>query len=152
MTRTKKIICIGEAMVELSVSADSTVSLGYAGDTLNTAIYLKRLMGSDAEVAYCTTVGCDALSNKLVEFIASESISSEPISYSKIKTVGLYAISTDASGERTFSYWRNDSAARTMFNLSSSLDFNSLAGFNTLYLSAITLAILPSNVRLTGTN
>ncbi len=134
-------------MIELSLSTDSSLSLGFAGDTLNTAIYLKRLMGKDAEVAYCTTLGNDPLSPKLTDFIESESISTAPIRYSLDKTVGLYAISTDSSGERTFSYWRSDSAARTLFNETGSPDFSRLEDFNTIYFSAITLAILPANVR-----
>ena len=36
-----KIACIGEAMIELSFRG-SIQSLGVAGDTLKTAIYLKR--------------------------------------------------------------------------------------------------------------
>lgn len=134
-------------MVELSLSSDSSVSLGFAGDTLNTAIYLKRLIGNNAEVAYCTTLGKDPLSSKLVDLIESESISTTHISYSEAKTVGLYAISTDASGERTFTYWRSDSAARTLFNETGAPDFSRLNDFNTIYFSAITLAILPAKMR-----
>lgn len=147
MTQTHKVVCIGEAMVELSLSEGSSVSLGFAGDTLNTAIYLKRLVGSKAEVAYCTTLGNDPLSSKLCNFIASESISTAPIGYCDDKTVGLYAISTDDEGERTFSYWRSDSAARTLFTQGATTNFDCLNGFDTIYFSAITLAILPATVR-----
>ncbi|MCV3270278.1 sugar kinase [Roseobacter sinensis] len=38
---TLRVACIGEAMIELSMQGD-TAKVGVAGDTLNTAIYLKR--------------------------------------------------------------------------------------------------------------
>ena len=142
-----KIACIGEAMVELSINPQSDIALGFAGDTLNTAIYLKRLLADQAEVSYCTVLGRDPLSVKLEEFIRSESIDTDCVNYSDNKTVGLYAIATNAAGERSFSYWRNDSAARTLFQTDQSLDFSLLNNFEVLYLSAITLAILPDSVR-----
>ena len=142
-----QIACIGEAMVELSINQQSDIALGYAGDTLNTAIYLKRLLGEDAELAYCTVLGKDSLSSRLVQYIQSESISTDFIRYSNHKTVGLYAIDTDEFGERSFSYWRSDSAARTLFQSGESTDFSSLDNFDVLYLSAITLAIIPELVR-----
>ena len=146
---TKKIGCIGEAMVELSLgtgnSNDNDISLGYAGDTLNTAIYLKRLFGNSAEVSYCTVLGNDPLSARLIKFIESESIDTNTISRSEQRGVGIYSISTDTKGERTFNYWRDNSAARTLF---SDGDFNALNSFDVVYFSAITLAILPDNVRL----
>ena len=47
-----KVVCVGEAMVELSMG-DGTVQVGVAGDTLNTAIYLKR-SAPDLQVDYLT--------------------------------------------------------------------------------------------------
>jgi len=146
---TKKIGCIGEAMVELSLgtenSNDNDISLGFAGDTLNTAIYLKRLFGNSAEVSYCTVLGSDPLSARMVKFIESESIDTNTISRSEQRGVGIYSISTDDKGERTFNYWRDNSAARTLF---SNGDFDALNNFDVVYFSAITLAILPDGVRL----
>jgi len=141
------IACIGEAMVELSINQQSDITLGFAGDTLNTAIYLKRLLSDSVELSYCTVLGREPLSVKLEEFIRSESLNTDYIRHSEDKTVGLYAIATDADGERSFSYWRNDSAARTMFQMHQSLDFRLLDNFDVLYLSAISLAILPASVR-----
>lgn len=145
-----RIACIGEAMVELTGIAGSTdkVALGFAGDTLNTAIYLKRLFGADADIAYLTKLGHDTFSNRLSDFIAAESIDTRFIERSPDRLVGLYAIDTDAAGERTFSYWRSQSAARTLFQCASGeLRFAALDNFDVLYLSAITLAILPAPVR-----
>ena len=143
------IVCVGEAMVELSLGTGTEVSLGFAGDTLNTAIYLRRLLDDSAQVSYCTKLGSDLMSGKLLEFIQSESIDTKSITRSDKLTVGLYAISTDDTGERTFTYWRDNSAARGLFQNDEKLSFDVLDHYNVVYLSAITLAILPQQVRLT---
>ena len=45
--KMKRIACIGEAMIELSMDGDQA-HLAVAGDTLNTAIYLKRSWPDDS--------------------------------------------------------------------------------------------------------
>ncbi|NND90573.1 MAG: sugar kinase [Granulosicoccus sp.] len=146
---TRRIACIGEAMAELRIGqrTEDPVELGFAGDTLNTAIYLKRLFGTSAEVAFVSVLGRDPLSRRMHKFIESERISTRDLSQSDDRLIGLYAIETDDSGERTFSYWRNQSAARTLFQKENETDFSCLAGYDVLCLSAITLAILPHEVR-----
>ena len=140
-----KIACIGEAMVELTLGgAANTAGLGFAGDTLNTAIYLRRALPS-AEVAFVSVVGCDGLSDRMVAMIASEGVSTDLLARHPDRLPGIYSISTDAAGERSFSYWRDRSAARTLFQ--SALEFKALDGFDVVYLSAISLAILPSDIR-----
>ena len=52
---------------------------------------------------------------------------------------------TAENGERSFTYWRDTSAARRLFGDG---DFSSLASYDALYLSGISLAILPQQVRL----
>lgn len=144
-----RVACIGEAMVELTLGRDasSPVGMGFAGDTLNTAIYLKRLLGDTSLVAYTSVLGSDPLSERMIDYLELESIDTRTISRSADRLVGLYAITTDQNGERTFSYWRNESAARTLFQLNGDLDFSALLGFDVLMLSAISLAILPNHVR-----
>lgn len=144
-----RIACIGEAMVELTLAdlEQSSARIGYAGDSLNTAIYLKRLIASAADVAYVTVLGTDSLSNRMALFIESESISTRYISRSADRAIGLYAIETDAQGERTFSYWRSQSAARTLFQQGDSLNFSTLSQLDVVCFSAISLAILPVEVR-----
>ena len=139
----KRIACIGEAMIELSMDGDQA-HLAVAGDTLNTAIYLKRSW-PDVTVDYVTCLGQDMLSNRIVEFIAANDLGHANIQRIAHKSPGLYAINTAPDGERSFTYWRGDSAARQMF---SGADFRVLEQFDGLYLSGITLAILPQNIRL----
>lgn len=144
-----RIYCAGEAMAELMLgnNEDHPAALGFAGDTMNTAVYLKRTLGDAAEVSYVTVLGHDPLSSRLVRLLESESIETELIQYSEDRLIGLYAITTDQSGERTFSYWRSQSAARTLFQHPMGDEFSNLAGADVVYLSAITLAILPADTR-----
>ncbi|WP_172296904.1 sugar kinase [Pseudoruegeria sp. HB172150] len=143
-----RIACIGEAMVELSLEGPDSdrARLGFAGDVLNTAIYLKR-QAPELQVDFVTRLGRDAFSARMQDFIASEGIGTGAITFSKSRNVGLYAISTDALGERSFTYWRDTSAAREMFQADKGADFSALDGYEVIYLSAITLAILPAQIR-----
>jgi 2-dehydro-3-deoxygluconokinase len=108
-----RIVCIGEAMLELSRAGDAW-KLGYGGDTLNTAIHLARL---EHDVAYLTAIGSDPLSADLKTQWAAERLDTSMVLTHPTRSTGLYAISTDSAGERSFSYWRDTSAAREMFAL-----------------------------------
>lgn len=143
-----KVACIGEAMIELSLApAPSTqAQVGFAGDTLNTAIYLKRA-APGLGVSYVTRLGRDAFSARMTEFIAAEGIATDGIEISETRRPGIYAITTDANGERSFTYWRDSSAARNLFQTDKGVSFKALRQYGVLYLSAITLAILPERVR-----
>ena len=53
---------IGECMVELAPTADGLYRQGFAGDTLNTAWYVRALTGQGGrKVRYVSAVGMDAL-------------------------------------------------------------------------------------------
>lgn len=132
-----RVACIGEAMIELSIE-DSAAALAVAGDTLNTAVYLKR-SAPGLEIDYITRIGDDPFSARIRNFIAGEGIGTSAIGVVPGGTPGLYAISLGAGGERSFTYWRSASAARTLFEDG---DVSVLDGYDVIYLSAISLAIL----------
>ncbi len=136
-----KIFCVGEAMIELNPDR-AGAQIGFAGDMLNTAIYLKRAFPA-TEVEFVTVLGRDAMSARMEAFIASEGVGCARITHHPERLPGVYAIATDAAGERSFSYWRSLSAARTLFEDG----FDQLQGADVICLSAITLAILPPDVR-----
>ena len=96
-------------MIELSdLSGDVGVPLfSVAGDTLNTAVYLKRILGKYADIFYLTVLGKDPLSVRIQDFIVSEDISTDFIRHHPDKNCGIYMIENDSDGERTFHYWRN---------------------------------------------
>ncbi len=141
---TLKIACIGEAMIEMITNPDaSTAQLGVAGDSMNTAIYLKRSLPAEHQVSFVSMVGQDSLSDRIVNFIAAEGVNTDLLKRHPTKLPGLYSISTNNEGERSFSYWRNASAARSMFSSSHGLNLAELDGFDFVFASAISLAILP---------
>ena len=140
-----KVACVGEAMIELSTDGQNA-SIGVAGDTLNTAIYLKRTAPA-MDVEYVTALGSDSFSKQIKAFMSSHDIGTESCTEIEGKSPGLYAIETDADGERSFTYWRSDSAARKLFQRQNGCDFAALDDADVVYLSAISLAILPSSVR-----
>ena len=68
MSKMKHIAVIGEAMLELSHQNASLLSLAFAGDTLNFAIYLRRLLHDQAfELHYVTALGQDIYSDNMLE-------------------------------------------------------------------------------------
>ena len=58
------------------------------------------------------------------------------------KLPGLYVIRTDAAGERQFYYWRNESPARLLMELSETPRIvAALAGYGLVYISGISLSL-----------
>ena len=143
MSKMKHIAVIGEAMLELSHQNASLLSLAFAGDTLNFAIYFRRLLHDQAfELHYVTALGQDIYSDNMLENWRKEGLNTDLIRRIENKLPGLYLIRTDEKGERTFYFYRSASAARELFkgdivNLS-----QNLLAMDYLYLSGITLAIL----------
>jgi 2-dehydro-3-deoxygluconokinase len=135
-------LCIGECMVEFFRRDDGLWSQGFAGDSLNVAWALRALMPADARVDYLTRVGTDALSDAMLAMFEGAGIGAAHIQRDPQRTVGLYTIQTDAGGERSFSYWRSGSAARGLASDDAALR-RALTGADLVYLSGITLAILP---------
>lgn len=120
--------------------------LGYGGDTLNTAIHLTR---EGHDVAYFTAIGTDPLSQELKSQWIAEGLDTSLVLEHPTRRTGLYAISTDRFGERSFTYWRETSAAREMFDLpwaTSALE--KIVSVDMLAFSLITLAILPPTARI----
>lgn len=135
-----RVVCIGEGMLELR-RAGGGWDLGYGGDTLNTAIHLARL-GHD--VAYLTALGSDPFSQDLKAQWQAEGLDTSLVLTHPTRQAGLYAIDTDPAGERSFTYWRDASAARAMFALDAvdaAMERSERADL--VYFSLISLAILP---------
>lgn len=145
LVNAPRIILVGEGMLELSACPGGLWRMGYGGDTLNTAIHLARF---GCRVSYASALGGDAFSTPLRRQWQDEGIDCSLLLTDPARNTGLYAISLDSQGERTFSYWRSDSAARQMFALPDSDRLASaLADADVLVFSLITLAILPDEGR-----
>ena len=137
-----RIVAIGECMVEMAPLAEAgTYRMGFAGDTLNTAWYLAKLLKDRAQVDYFTAVGTDAVSDQMLAYLDRETIGTASILRRADRTPGLYMIQLQ-DGERSFSYWRSQSAARTLAQSGQDID-TALRGADIAYVSGITLATLP---------
>lgn len=141
------VLSIGECMVELAEAGDGLYRKGVAGDTLNTAWYLRALAPDDWQVGYFTVLGRDTTSDGIHAFIAGAGIGADWISRHPTRVPGLYMISLD-QGERSFTYWRDSSAARTLADDPARLRAACDAA-DVIYLSGITLAILSPERRAT---
>lgn len=146
-----KIASVGECMIELRHRTEDELDLGFGGDTLNTAVYLARLLeGRNAEVDYVTALGTDPYSQRMLEAWQAEGISTRHVARLHDRLPGLYTIRTDAAGERTFTYWRSTSAARyTLADERGEDLLQALAGVDLLYASGITLSIFDAPQRAT---
>ncbi|MFC1233851.1 sugar kinase [Vibrio sp. F74] len=144
----KKIAIIGECMIELNGKPFGDMWQTFGGDSLNSAVYLARAAKQHIQINYVTAMGIDPLSEGMVHRWQEEGINTQFVLKDKTRQPGLYLIQLDDQGERTFLYWRNQSAARYMLQHS---DFPSLAteleAMNMVYLSGISLAILSDQDR-----
>mgnify|MGYP000119311009 CR=1 FL=1 len=140
-------IAIGECMVELTAQAgNKQCKIGFAGDTFNTTWYMKAFSDEISwDVAYFTRVGEDQLSTELLEFIQKSNINTQYISRDCERHLGLY-MSQMIDGDRIFTYWRDNSAAREMFCTKIHFE-HAIAMADKLYFSGITLAILTKDNR-----
>ncbi|TCL10276.1 2-keto-3-deoxygluconate kinase [Shimia isoporae] len=139
----KRLLCIGECMVEMAPTQNGLFKMGYAGDTFNTAWYAARLADENTEVAFLSAVGDDAASEGLVEFARSSGIIPEMQIFPDA-SVGLYLIKTE-DGERSFSYWRSAAAARRLAETLTELPISGPG--DTVFFSGITVAILQDSGR-----
>ena len=140
-----RLLAIGEVMAEIRPSSDGGFVLGFAGDTYNTAVYAAREMRQPGCVGYVTRVGREPLSTALLTQAAAEGLDVDHIAIDDDRNIGIYAVATDAYGERSFSYWRSKSAARRLFAVEETALF--MPDAEIIYLSGITLAILAPAAR-----
>lgn len=136
-------------MVELAHQSPSDLKLAYGGDTLNTAIYLNRLTtGQDVAVDYVTALGDDAYSEAMLTLWRDEGLGIDLVTKIPGRLPGLYSIRTDEQGERHFTYWRGQSAAKDFLRDGRDKSLaERLRHHDLLYLSGITLSILDDEQR-----
>lgn len=140
-----KLLTIGEAMAELRRDNKDGWRVGFAGDTFNTAVYAARILGGG--VGFLSRAGEDPLSADLRDFARAEGLDPSLIARDPARQIGMYSVSTDGQGERSFHYWRNQSAARQMF--ADAAEAAQMPQAEVIYLSGITLAILSPQARET---
>lgn len=138
-----RIALIGECMIELQQHANGTLQQSFGGDTLNTAVYMARMLGGTSQVDYVTALGDDSFSDAMCQVWADEQIGLSRVQRLPGQLPGLYCIQTDANGERRFLYWRNEAAVRDCFTTPAAEPIlAALVEYDVLYFSGITLAVL----------
>jgi 2-dehydro-3-deoxygluconokinase len=140
-----EIAAIGECLIELSKTELGTFRQSFGGDSLNTAVYLARLLGESADIKYITAIGTDSHSDQMVRSWQAEGINVALTLRDPDRLPGLYEIQIDARGERRFLYWRGQSAARFLLQ---HVDFDrvrlGLCSADVIYLTGVSLAVLPA--------
>jgi len=147
----KKVVLFGECMIELkqkpgTYQVPMAMSQGFAGDVFNAAVYLKRWFG-DIDVQLFTALGTDEMSQHMQNYFLSEGLTNDLVLESPDKIAGLYSIQTDDKGERSFTYWRSDSAARYTLDLISDNTVEQLTQADMFFFSGISLAIIQPELR-----
>ena len=142
----QRIATLGEAMVEFFDTGNNCWRRGFAGDSLNVAWALRALLPDSWSVDYMTRVGRDGVSDDLLEFLSQADLGSSSIGRDPERALGLYTIKTDDQGERTFDYWRSQSAAKRLADDAEVLE-RALSGMDWVYLSGISAAVIESGGR-----
>lgn len=145
-----KILLLGECMIELKdVSTQSNPNIAqqaFAGDVFNTAVYLKRLF-PQIDVDMVTAVGKDKYSKEMLQVFNRESLGTSLVFESEDKIPGLYSIQVDVHGERSFTYWRSDSAARYVMNFMTADVMRQLSKSDIFFFSGISLGVINTEDR-----
>ncbi|MBB1453219.1 sugar kinase [Pseudoalteromonas sp. SG43-1] len=142
----KNIYFIGECMVELRAMSAATLHQSFAGDVYNSAVYLKRCF-PQVTTSVVTALGQDNLSKKMLERFESEQINTQLVFAHDTKVPGMYYIETDEHGERSFIYWRNDSAAKKVVDFLDADALDQLSQGDMFFFSGISLAIIEESAR-----
>ena len=136
-------------MVEMTDCTGGMWRQGFAGDTLNTALYLARLSARRLDVNYVTAVGDDEFSREMIDAWRNEGLGTDLVRPLTGRLPGLYLIRTDPAGERRFFYFRSAAAARQLFADAETIELlEQVKTHNVIYLTGITLSILTSDARV----
>jgi 2-dehydro-3-deoxygluconokinase len=141
-----KISLMGECMIELLQSGGVINKQGFAGDVYNTAVYLKRLFPS-ISTQLLTAVGQDDISEKMVKTFEQEHIDTQYVFKLSDQQPGIYLVQTDDQGERSFLYWRENSAARQIVKSLPDDVINQLSKDDIFFFSGISLAVITPDDR-----
>ena len=93
----------------------SNMKINFGGDTYNSAVYFSRLTNNKTNTFYSTALGKDNFSKKMISRFKNENIKCDYIRTDGENPPGLYSIEINEKGERSFSYWRDQSPSKYIF-------------------------------------
>lgn len=106
---------------------------------------MAQLLGERASSGFVTRIGSDALSNRFLADLEHGGLDSGVAGRDDTKHMGLYLIELTGT-ERSFQYWRNDSAARALADRPELL-LDELRDADLVHVSGISLAVLQGQAR-----
>lgn len=145
---TKQITIFGECMIELRKDNQGEIKQDFAGDVYNAAVYLKRT-APNIKVQMAMCVGHDTFSHQLLEIFNREQIAIDYVTTDTKRHLGLYWIETDDQGERSFTYWRDQSATKRYFADLPEATVQQMCQSSMFLFSGISIAIIDKSSRKT---
>jgi 2-dehydro-3-deoxygluconokinase len=135
----KRVLVVGEPLIELLEEPVGTIRHGFGGDALNLAVYLAR-ESAELHVMLASAVGDDLDSDALLSLCRAEGVDHAHIRRMAGATLGMYRVTVDRSGERSFEYRRSQSSFRGALDGDGALPDH--AAVDVLCFSGITVAVL----------
>ena len=140
-----KLVCFGELLIDF-VALERDTSVGYAnqfekapgGAPANVAVGLAKL---GLPTAFITQVGNDPFGHFLVETLEQHKVDISGVTYSETARTALAFVAVEASGERTFAFYRAPSA--DMLMTADQLDQDMLHAASIFHFGSITLIADP---------
>src|ERR1043166_8365368 len=114
MDERARVICVGEAVIELSRGPDGAFTAACAGDSFNTAIYLAR---AGLGVGFASAVGDDAYSDSIVALALAEGLGTDLILRVPGRLPALSLVERGRAGERVSRVWGEGAPARQLLEL-----------------------------------
>jgi 2-dehydro-3-deoxygluconokinase len=134
---TRRIVCLGEGLVELALEPGSGVAgIGFGGDACNVAV-MAALLGADAAIA--ATAGDDALGRRPAAFWRDAGVDVGAVAWDADRPTGIYVNElARADTASRFDYHRSGSAGSRYPTAAATAV---AATADVLHLSGITLAV-----------
>lgn len=139
-----RFLAIGECMLQLREERKGKFAQGFGGDSLNTAIYMSRL-GIDS--SYLSALGDDEWSDAMLGQWQKEGVDTSLVRRIEDRMPGLYLIQNRPDGERQFSYWRERSPAREIFDRDDQHLAQSFLKYDWIYFTGVTLSLYSREAR-----
>lgn len=140
--QSPRIVCVGDAAIELSRGSDGRFALGCGGDVFNVAIYLAR---AGLNTAFATALGDDPYSDAIVALANVEGVATDLILRLGARQPAVSIVEAGRAGERSVRSWRDGAPASELFELA---DWTRIAAAlmaaRLIYFSGVTLSLYSS--------
>ncbi|PWT85447.1 MAG: sugar kinase [Proteobacteria bacterium] len=109
-----RVVCVGEAAIELVRGGDGRFGIGCTGDVFNVAIYLAR---AGIPTAFATALGDDPYSETIVALATAEGIARDLMLRLRGRLPGLSVVDLDSAATPHRFDWHGEAPARELFEL-----------------------------------